>query len=251
LARHLRGDLDWITMKALEKDRTRRYETASALEMEILRYLCDEPITASPPDLQYRLRKFIRRNRRLVASIILVVTALLAGLLSTSVFAWREHQARLAAERDRSAAESDRQSAVIAKTNLLVAMAPMQKLVAGRSGGSADQRGLLRRCLDTYAQAGHAHDPPAAMAWFLLGTEERDHGNMPAAIECFVQARNDLAALPSHRLRDLVFPDLAEFMSADDPGDTRLPRRWTLGGLFREIDAELKAARKEHPTSQP
>src|SRR5207244_1668933 len=58
-----RGELDWIVMKALEKDRNRRYETVSALAADVQRYLCDEPVQACPPSASYRLRKFARRNR--------------------------------------------------------------------------------------------------------------------------------------------------------------------------------------------
>jgi eukaryotic-like serine/threonine-protein kinase len=63
LSRMFRGDLDWITMKALEKDRTRRYETANGLARDVERYLNDEPVEAGPPGAAYRLRKFARKNR--------------------------------------------------------------------------------------------------------------------------------------------------------------------------------------------
>src|SRR5262249_37171440 len=59
----LRGDLDWIVMKALEKDRGRRYETASSLALDIQRYLNNEPVVARPPSRWYRLQKLVRRNR--------------------------------------------------------------------------------------------------------------------------------------------------------------------------------------------
>ena len=59
----MRGELDWIVMKALEKDRNRRYETANDLARDVQRYLHDDPVEASPPSSFYRLRKFLRRNR--------------------------------------------------------------------------------------------------------------------------------------------------------------------------------------------
>ena len=69
LRRLLRGELDWIVMKALEKDRTRRYETANAFARDVQRYLNDEPVEASPPSTLYRVRKFVQRHReRLVFS---------------------------------------------------------------------------------------------------------------------------------------------------------------------------------------
>ena len=59
----MRGELDWIVMKALEKDRNRRYETANGLAADIERYLHDEPVEACPPSAGYRFRKFARRNK--------------------------------------------------------------------------------------------------------------------------------------------------------------------------------------------
>src|SRR5205814_2770834 len=69
LAALVRGELDWIVMKALEKDRNRRYETANGFAMDVQRYLADEPVQACPPTVGYRLRKFVRRNRGPVAAI--------------------------------------------------------------------------------------------------------------------------------------------------------------------------------------
>src|SRR5436189_4112095 len=64
----LRGDLDWIVMKALEKDRARRYETANGLAMDVQRYLADEAILARPPSKLYRLQKLARRNKLVFAA---------------------------------------------------------------------------------------------------------------------------------------------------------------------------------------
>ncbi|HET7294414.1 MAG TPA: tetratricopeptide repeat protein [Vicinamibacteria bacterium] len=80
LASELRGDLDWITMRALEKDRTRRYQTAGALSAEILRYLSNEPVSAGPPSPAYRAKKFLRRHRVGVAAGATVAAALIVGL---------------------------------------------------------------------------------------------------------------------------------------------------------------------------
>lgn len=83
----LRGDLDWIVMKCLEKDRTRRYETASALALDIQRFLRNEPVFARPPSRVYLLRKLIRRNRVAFAAGTAVAAALVAGLgVSTNLF---------------------------------------------------------------------------------------------------------------------------------------------------------------------
>jgi serine/threonine protein kinase len=83
LAKKIRGDLDWIALKCLEKDRNRRYETANQLALEIKRYLADEPILAGPPTAGYQLKKFLRRNRRQVAVVGMVFVALLLGLAAS------------------------------------------------------------------------------------------------------------------------------------------------------------------------
>jgi len=99
----LRGDLDWIVMKALEKDRTRRFETASGLAMDIQRYLDNEPILARPPSKLYRFQKLVRRNRTAFAAIGAGVALLVLGLaLSLHLFI-RERKARqraVAAEKE-------------------------------------------------------------------------------------------------------------------------------------------------------
>jgi serine/threonine protein kinase/tetratricopeptide (TPR) repeat protein len=81
LPRIVRGDLDWITMKCLEKDRGRRYETANGLAMDVQRYLADQPVLAGPPSATYRLRKLVRRNRGAVLATGLILLALVGGLL--------------------------------------------------------------------------------------------------------------------------------------------------------------------------
>ncbi len=79
LSQIVRGDLDWIVMKALEKERSRRYETAIGLAMDVERYLADEPVLACPPSVTYRFTKFARRNRVAFTTSIVVLAAILAG----------------------------------------------------------------------------------------------------------------------------------------------------------------------------
>jgi serine/threonine protein kinase/tetratricopeptide (TPR) repeat protein len=85
LSRLFRGELDWIVMKALEKDRNRRYETANGFAMDVQRYLEDEPVQACPPSAGYRLEKFVSRNKRLLASVGAIAASLLVGLAVTVV----------------------------------------------------------------------------------------------------------------------------------------------------------------------
>ncbi len=101
----LRGDLDWIVMKALEKDRTRRYETANGLAQDIQRHLDNEPVLASPPSNIYRFQKLVRRNKTFFAAIGAVVVALVLGFgLSLYLFI-QERDARqraVAAEKEQA-----------------------------------------------------------------------------------------------------------------------------------------------------
>jgi serine/threonine protein kinase/Tfp pilus assembly protein PilF len=89
LSRLCRGELDWIVMKALEKDRNRRYETAGALAADVNRYLRDEPVQACPPSAWYLARKFVRRHKMGVA---VAAGALLAVGLSLGALAWQLHE---------------------------------------------------------------------------------------------------------------------------------------------------------------
>lgn len=83
LTRSVTGDLDWVVMKALEKERSRRYETANGLAEDIRRHLSDEPVSAGPPSARYRMRKFIKRNRGGVIAACAVAITLLLGVAGT------------------------------------------------------------------------------------------------------------------------------------------------------------------------
>jgi non-specific serine/threonine protein kinase/serine/threonine-protein kinase len=107
LGQLVRGDLDWIVMKCLEKDRNRRYETASGLAADVRRYLRNEPVLAGPPSASYRLRKFVRRHRGPVLAAVLLLVALLGGLSGTTWGLVRAEQARQA-ESDASRREAAR-----------------------------------------------------------------------------------------------------------------------------------------------
>lgn len=101
LAGELRGDLDWITMKALEKDRTRRYGSASDLAADVARHLSSQPVVASPPSTLYRARKFARRHRFGVAAALVAIVVLVAFAITMAVQAQR-----IARERDRANREA-------------------------------------------------------------------------------------------------------------------------------------------------
>ncbi|HWC60280.1 MAG TPA: serine/threonine-protein kinase [Verrucomicrobiae bacterium] len=103
LALLLKGDLDWIVMKALEKDRNRRYQTANALAMDVQRYLNNEPVLARPPSRLYRFQKLVRRNRPVFISAAAISLALIAGFGTSTRLFFKEREARREAQRGREA----------------------------------------------------------------------------------------------------------------------------------------------------
>jgi WD40 repeat protein/serine/threonine protein kinase len=111
LQRLVRGELDWIVMKSLEKDRGRRYESPSALADDVGRFLANEAVQACPPSMIYRIRKFVRRNKVAVAAAIAVLLTLILGITGTSIGmlrAWREAgNARLALQGEKHAREAE------------------------------------------------------------------------------------------------------------------------------------------------
>jgi WD40 repeat protein/serine/threonine protein kinase len=135
LVRLLRGDLEWITMKALEKDRTRRYASASEFAADIARHLGNEPVLAGPPTIGYRTKKFVRRHQGLVAAGSAVALALLIGaVISFSLY--------LKAVQERERAESESYSANLSAADMLL-----------RAGQVSDARFRL------------ANTPPALRGW--------------------------------------------------------------------------------------
>ena len=104
----IRGDLDWIAMKCLEKDRRRRYETANGLAKDIERHLNNEPITARPPSNLYRFQKSLRRNKLTFAAGTAIALALIIGAAISILATIREHSARLQAQANEKKAEAAR-----------------------------------------------------------------------------------------------------------------------------------------------
>jgi serine/threonine protein kinase len=122
LGKVLRGELDWIVMKALEKDRTRRYETASGLAHDIERYLADEPVEACPPSAGYRLRKLARKYKKPLMAATAFAVLLLAGVVVSNWQAVRATQAETKARAAEAEATKDRDRADSEKQNTQAAL---------------------------------------------------------------------------------------------------------------------------------
>jgi WD40 repeat protein/serine/threonine protein kinase len=115
LSKLVQGEIDWIVMKCLEKDRARRYDTASGLARDVERYLADEPVEACPPSARYRLRKFARKYQKALATAAAFAVLLVAGLVLSTLLAVWATSAEREANRERMASDAARREALDAK----------------------------------------------------------------------------------------------------------------------------------------
>ncbi len=135
LRRAISGDLDWIVMKSLEKDRRRRYETANGLARDIQRFLASEPVEACPPSTAYRLQKYYARNRPAILTAVSFVFLLVTGAVLTGWQAYRATQsesaaiaAKISESQQREAAEQQRDEAQKLKEDAIVRSEELQTL---------------------------------------------------------------------------------------------------------------------------
>jgi tetratricopeptide (TPR) repeat protein len=166
----LRGDLDWLVMKCLEKDRTRRYETANGLAMDLQRHLDDEPVIARPPSTAYRFQKLVRRHKLAFAAAAAVMTALVLGVVGSSWQAVRatraeREQSRLRRQAEAEAAKSEQVSQFLQDTLRNVASMTLR------------DRAILHNILDaTAARIGtelkQQPEVEAKLSWVIGNTYE-------------------------------------------------------------------------------
>ncbi len=143
LSQLVRGDLDWIVMRTLEKDRTRRYDTATGLAADVRRYLQNEPVEAGPPSALYRFTKFSRRNRAAIATVALLLAALLLGTTISTWQAVRATRAEHRADAARMAEIEQRRSEQAARAQAEVARALADKERAAAEYQKRRVEGLL------------------------------------------------------------------------------------------------------------
>jgi serine/threonine protein kinase len=154
LIHDVRGDLDWIVMKALEKDRTRRYQTASSLAEDVQHYLLNETVSARPPSTFYKLHKLVLRNKLLFVAIGIILCLLIAGLSLTSWSLARERQARRDADAARKKAETNEQKASLeaAKNQQVMQFYKEMLQGVGPSVALGQDTKMLQKILDKTAE---------------------------------------------------------------------------------------------------
>jgi tetratricopeptide (TPR) repeat protein len=142
LAKDLRGELDWVVMKALEKDRTRRYDSAMGLAQDVQRYLTDEVVEARPPSTAYRVKKFVRRNKGPVAAVAVVLLALCGGIVGTGVGLYRANAARDAEAAQRIKAEDATAKETVERKRAEDVATLMESVFEGIDPDAEQERGL-------------------------------------------------------------------------------------------------------------
>jgi serine/threonine protein kinase len=210
LSRALHGELDWIVMKSLEKDRNRRYESASAFAADIERYLNHEPVQAGPPSALYRFRKFARRRRAALVAIALVAASLLAGV---GVSVWQAAEAHTA----RNRAEANYATASQAVDDMYVQVA--ERWLADEPHMEPLQREFLLK----------------ALAFFERYVEQE--GETPAA---------QLQVARAQRRCGEVHFRLGEFPQAKQAFQHAIHRLKKYDGLRSNIEARVELAKSHH-----
>jgi serine/threonine protein kinase len=163
LAGLVRGELDWIVMKALEKDRARRYETANGLARDLQRYLADEPVEACPASAGYRLRRLARRYRKVLATAAAFVLLLVLAVAASTWEAVRAMRAERAVRLERDRALAAERRATIEQANTQAALDFLWKDVLSQASfrSTLDRNVTLRTVLDRVAaRLEHGSGPP-------------------------------------------------------------------------------------------
>jgi tetratricopeptide (TPR) repeat protein len=263
LRRELRGDLDWIVMRAMDKDRTRRYAAASELAADVRRYIAGEPVSARPPSVWYRTRKFARRNRAMLAVAAALVVSLIGGAMAATVGFIRA--GRSAAEARLEAARAE------AVTDFLDDMMRAADPVSG-DGAATTVRDVLAAAAERVSNGALAGQPLVETAvrrsiggtYMHLGMIDEASEHLEAAVALMsatpgvatverVEAldelgqvrrrQGELAAAESRFRRALALADSAGLTADGGAGELMVNRvRNDLGLLLRDADRMDEAA---------
>jgi serine/threonine protein kinase/tetratricopeptide (TPR) repeat protein len=239
LSRLFRGELDWIVMKCLEKDRDRRYETANDFAADVQRYLYDEPVLACPPSAGYRLRKFARRNKAVLAAVAVITLAVLTAVTALAVsnvrITWEKKEKELAWQK---AAENGRRAREAVK-KYLTEISEDPELQS--RGLETVRRKLLESARDYYAQfvedarADRALRVDLADAHTRLGLIAETLGDKEQALKEFQ------AALGLYRQLAAAVPNDNAIQRMLIVSHGSLGRVFITVGRLRDAEAELEA----------
>ena len=218
--RELKGELDWIVMKALEKDRNRRYESASDFAADITRYLSNEQVQACPPSQWYRLKKLVNRNRALLVTSSLIVISLLAGI---SASLWQAIRATQAEQRAAAGGAIARQAVDEMYTEIA------EQWLAERGGLTATQRQFLEKAQHFYTQFSEGTPQNLDLKVQSLKAMERV-GAVQAKLGNFAEAE-----ATNRRLIEACLALRTSTPSADEAAIVLANSRQQLGECLRKI----------------
>jgi serine/threonine protein kinase/Tfp pilus assembly protein PilF len=228
LTKLLRGELDWIVMKALDKDRNRRYETANSFAMDVQRYLADEPVQACPPSARYRFQKFARRNKAALITVAMFTLALLIAVAALSIGTVLTTRAWSAEKRAHGRAEANFQRTRAAVHDFFTTVS--QSKLLDVPGVQPVRRELLESAVRYYQDlARERDDDPTIRADLALA-----HLRLAEAYYELGENTKAVASMGAGL-------DLAEMLIENHPDDRDLLRR--LAGFWRGT----RRTREAHP----
>ena len=231
LLHQIKGDLDWIVMKCLEKDRSRRYETANGLAMDIQRHLQNELVVARPPSLGYKFQKLVRRNKLAFAAVGAVIAALIIiGLAVSTWMFFKEQQARKQAEAERQIAKTEAAKATAISDFL------QQSLQSANPDDIKGSDYTVRQQLDDFSEGlkNQFQDQPEVeaqvretigKAYYRLGVGDKAQGTIGARAgsESSIVRRQRTESPPPLRIAHGLPFEQGQFTNASN---RRLVRRW-------------------------
>jgi tetratricopeptide (TPR) repeat protein len=210
LGQLVRGDLDWIAMRAMEKDRGRRYESAGGLAADVDRFLSNQAVHACPPSAAYQVGKFARRHRGPVLAGATILLALVAGIVGTSWQAVRAERARADAVNERNDKQRALDAEIVARRHAMAALRSLTDDAVERQLGRRptlreEDRAFLTRIMEHYeALAALRGDAPG-------GRQVRAEGHYRVGVLRFRLGEHPEARASFERARDLYEPLVAEF----------------------------------------
>lgn len=268
----LKGELDWIVMKALEKDRGRRYESASAFAADVQRYLDDEPVQACPPSVSYRLKKYATKHKAWMTTAGLVLTMLVASTAVSAVFAVQANRERIASQRSeeeakkaQAVAETEKENAVAAQKqsdeNFSAALAAIDKLLEHAAssalkeipGAQRVRQEMMDDIMEFHRQfVLDVGDSPelrfrTAMTWEVIAGLAREMGDRDKALEACEMALSYLDGLVDEAPGNWNYVDLQM--------EVQVGKAWILfqaqrHGLSREIAKLLQSQVDRYRTTE-
>jgi serine/threonine protein kinase/tetratricopeptide (TPR) repeat protein len=262
LLKQVRGEIDWIVMKCLEKERSRRYETANGLARDVERYLADEPVEACPPSASYRLRKFARKYKKALATVAAFAALLVAGVvLSTALAVWavsaeREaNRQRVASEEARGEAEENFEVACGLAMSLLdtaeTRLSALPQAEAVRRDMTVAARATFNRFLPQRPADRELRGKAAKVCRYAANVH-RNLSEFPAAVQAYHEALGLYEGLADEfpadeSYRDLLANTLRDYSQALE-GMGRLRDATDVLGRSVEIAESLRAGARDNAT---